>query len=134
MRRNIPDEVDDAIHDLEVAERDLISNSSLEYYVENLRNFHQYKDEFSECRKFIENIANAHTRNIVNYLYKNKPDLNFSSWLDIIIILFLQNKEYTVQYVKENENIKDYFVSLISLWAEKKRSDLNDILDDLLSL
>lgn len=133
MRRNIPDEVADAIHDLEVAERDLVSNSNIEYYAENLRDFHQYKDEFPENRKFIENIANAHTRNIVNYLYKTKPDLSFSSWLDIIIILFSQNKEYTVRYVKDNENIKDYFVSLISLWAEKKRSDLNDILEDLLS-
>lgn len=133
MRRNIPDEVSDAIHDLEVAEKDLINNSNIEYYVENLRDFHQYKDEFPENRKFIENIANAHTRNIVNYLYKTKPDLSFSSWLDVIIILFAQNKEYTLQYVKENENIKDYFVSLVSLWSEKKRSDLNDILEDLLS-
>lgn len=133
MKNNIPDEVSGAIHDLEVAEKDLISNSNIEYYVENLRDFHQYKDEFPENREYIENIANAHTRNILNYLYKNKPNISYSSWLNIIMILFLQNKKYTIKYVKENQNIKIYFVSLLSLWAKKNQSELKEVLEELLS-
>ncbi len=59
--------------------------------------------------------------------------MNFSSWLDLIIILFSQNKEYTIRYVKENQNIKIYFMSLLSLWAGKNVSEVKEVLEELLS-
>lgn len=127
-----PEEIQAVIKTLEDAERKVANGMAIEEYVEALDTLNELIDDYPEHSEFIKNITTSYIRRMIDILYNNRPDIEQTDWLSLILALFGKNKSITVGIVKENELINAYFIELLGLWTEKAPSELKDVLDEML--
>jgi hypothetical protein len=132
MKSNRPEEICDALDNLQAAEREVVNGVGIESYAEALAALNECVDEYPEHKGYIENVTTSHIRRIIDILYKSRPDIDSNSWLYLMLMLFVRYKNITVRIVKDNNALKVYFVELLALWAEKDQSALKDVLDEIL--
>ena len=132
MRSALPEELRDAVDNLQAAEKKVVNGVGIESLTEALAALNECVDEYPEHKEFIENVTSSYIRRITDILYKSRPDIDSTSWLSLILTLFVKHKNITTQIVKDNHALKTYFVELLALWAEKIPSELKGVLDEIL--
>jgi hypothetical protein len=128
----LPEELRDAVNNLQAAEKKVVNGIGIESFTEALAALNECVDEYPEHKKFIENVTSSYIRRIIDILYKNRPDIDPTSWISLILTLFVKHKNITVRIVKDDYAVKTYFLELLALWAEKVPSELKDVLDEIL--
>jgi len=117
MRSNLPDEIFDAVDNLQAAEREVVNGVGIKSYAEALAALNECGDEYPEHKEYIENVTTSHIRRIIDILYKSRPAIDSISWAYLIIMLFVKYKNITMRIVKDNNELKIYFVELLALWT-----------------
>ena len=132
MRADLPDEIREAIECLEDAEKKVSRGIAIEEYLEALSEMNDCADDYPEYKTFINNINSAYMKRMIDILYNEKPEIDDKSWIALILTLFIKNKNITIDKIRENHLLKDYFVHLLGLWTDKTPPELSVILDQLL--
>ncbi|HBI48068.1 MAG TPA: hypothetical protein DDX93_05055 [Smithella sp.] len=132
MKSDFPQEIKEALNNLNAAEKKVVSGSGIKFYAETLDALNEYVGEYPEYKEYISNVTTAHIRRIIDILHDNKPEIDLNSWVYLIIMLFVRHKNATLNIVKERKHLRLYFIEILSLWAGIDKAALKDLLDELL--
>lgn len=130
MLEKLPEEIMDAVRDLEKAENQITRNRSITEYLNALDDLELCKEDFPEHNTYIENIKTTYINRLIDLLYTQRPELDAKSWLAIFSTIMVKNKALFSEKLQLDDNIKEYFVHFLGLYIDETPAELEKILID----
>ncbi len=66
-----------------------------------------------------------HIRQLLKYLSSNRPDIDFDSYINLVLVLLSNAKDETKGLIAQNPTLREYLVSeFLPLWAPKSQPEL----------
>ncbi len=110
---------------LRSAERDEILLKKTGAYRSAFNELDNLALDYPEQTDKIAHYKLPHIRQLLKYLSSKRPDIDFDSYINLVLVLLSNAKDETKNLIAQNPALREYLVSeFLPLWAPKSQPEL----------
>jgi hypothetical protein len=133
MKNDIPEDIVDALDLLHNSEKERSIQSRVKLFCEGMTALNQCVSEYPEHSNTINKCKLSQTRSLIITLKQDKPYINRSTYLDILITVISGGRNELKQLVATDRSLVEYLKEFMMLWSNDVSSvQIKAALDDIL--